>query len=322
MSQPIGEDQTQSAKAAAPARSRLRRWSMRILRLLLICYLLVAALAYFFQRQLTFPGSCTPNAVARYAPPAGATPLILHTENGTQINAVFYRGVRPRRPTGSQPGRPPHHPLLLRQRPGAGYAQYEIDLFRRCGANVLAGDYPGYGLSAGQASEEGCYALADTLWDWAQQAPEVDKHRIVVVGWSLGGAVAIDLTQRRPVAGLMTVSAFTTIGEPAAHTFWFLPTSLLLKYRFDSLHKIRSIDCPTLIAHGTADTFVPYEMSFRLHDASPARWKRHLALPKAGHNDAFTTGYAQIAQALPELLNAISASQTPTSAPAMAISEK
>ena len=152
----------------------------------------------------------------------------------------------------------------------AAWALYEVDIFRRCGANVLLADYPGYGLSTGTVTEQGCYQTGEALWTYATNSPEIDPHRLIAVGWSLGGAMAIDLAQRHPVQGLVTVSAFTRIKTVAQRQFWFVPAALMLKYDFPNDTKLPAITCPTLIIHGTSDELVPYSMSNDLLALSPA----------------------------------------------------
>ena len=114
----------------------------------------------------------------------------------------------------------------------------QFDRFRRLGANVLIPEYVGYGMSGGQPSEAGCQATADAAYDHLQRRGDVDPRPIVAVGWSLGGAVAIDLASRRPVAGLVAFSTFTSMVEMARTEFPVPPHSLLLRHRFDSLTKI------------------------------------------------------------------------------------
>ena len=272
-----------------------------------IAYLFLLALLVVFQRQLTFPGSCFPVAAARLQPPNGSTPLTLHTEDGSQIGALFCRAFEA---SGQPTDHPADHPTIIYFY-GNGqvlnYSLFEIDLFRRCGANVLAADYVGFGLSPGTPSERGCYQTATALWDYAASSPNVDPSRIVAFGYSLGGAMAIDLAQRRPVAGLMTLSTFTRLNDAARRRFWFVPTALLLRSNFPSVDKIRDIRCPTVIAHGDADTIVPYRLHEGLMNASPAGYLKHLRIPGAGHNDAFPTGYVEIQQALTELLSVVNA---------------
>ena len=42
---------------------------------------------------------------------------------------------------------------------------------------------------------------------------DVDAKKVMAVGWSLGSGVAMDVAYRKPVAGLATFSAFTSLDE-------------------------------------------------------------------------------------------------------------
>ena len=95
--------------------------------------------------------------------------------------------------------------------------------FRRLGANVMIPDYVGYGMSGGEAGELGCRETAEAAFAHLQSRPDVDRGRVVVVGWSLGGAVAIDLASRHPVAGLATFCTFTRMADMARRLVPFLP---------------------------------------------------------------------------------------------------
>jgi pimeloyl-ACP methyl ester carboxylesterase len=62
-----------------------------------------------------------------------------------------------------------------------------------------------------------------------------------------------------------------------------LPTSLLLRDRYESLQKAPNVRVPTLIAHGDRDTLVPLEMGQKLLTALPAA--KLYVVKGAGHND-------------------------------------
>src|SRR5437667_361235 len=81
---------------------------------------------------------------------------------------------------------------------------------------------------------------------------------------ALFAAAAIELAAHKPVAGLMTFSAFSSMKDMARRVLPFAPTSLMLKHHFENESKIRQIRCPILIVHGTRDSIVPFAMSTRL----------------------------------------------------------
>jgi len=137
----------------------------------------------------------------------------------------------------------------------------EFARFRRLGCNAMMADYEGYGLSGGRPSEAGCYATADAVYDHLTGRGDIDPKRIVLAGRSLGAAVAIDLASRRPVAGLVAISPFTSMRAMARRTHPWWPTRMLLRHHFDNLAKIPSIACPMLLVHGTEDDFVSPAMA-------------------------------------------------------------
>ncbi len=167
-------------------------------------------------------------------------------------------------------------------------AQSEFHNFRRLGLNVIIPEFVGYGMSGGKPSEAGIYATAEAAYEEVIRRPDVDPQKIIAGGWSLGAAAAIDLASRRPVAGLVTLDAFTSMKDEAHHVYPWLPTSLILKYRFDNEEKIRRVLCPTLIIHGTHDELVPFAMANRLVAAAPSA----SLYPVAGgrHNTVYEDG--------------------------------
>lgn len=150
------------------------------------------------------------------------------------------------------------------------------------GVGVLAVDYRGYGLSTGEPSEAGLYADARAAFDALAKRSDVDPARVFVFGESLGGAVAVELAGRRPVAGLIVASSFTSLPDVAKMHYGFLGS--FAESRFDSLGKVPKLDCPKLFVHGQKDDFIPPSMTRSLYAAAKAP-KQLLLVEGAGHND-------------------------------------
>jgi fermentation-respiration switch protein FrsA (DUF1100 family) len=167
------------------------------------------------------------------------------------------------------------------------------DSFRRMGVNVLIPERPGFGMSEGRPTEQGCYAAADAAYDWARQHAQGGPARIIIAGWSMGTGAAVDLASRRNASGLILVGAFTSIGSMFRTILpWplrWLAGPLTVRCRFDNLAKIPFVTCPMLIVHGNEDTFVPERMSDELAAAARTRVTR---LPVAGahHEDIWDMG--------------------------------
>lgn len=86
---------------------------------------------------------------------------------------------------------------------------------------------------------------------------------------------------------VVLVTPYDSIADIASEKFWFAPVSMVLKHRFDSIGRARSIRVPALFMVAADDDQVPADRSRRLFDAwaGPKQW--HLA-PREDHS---TIGY-------------------------------
>jgi fermentation-respiration switch protein FrsA (DUF1100 family) len=135
-----------------------------------------------------------------------------------------------------------------------------------------------------RAFEEGLYRDARAAYRWWEHERRAGGERLVLLGESLGGAVAVDLASRVPVDAIVLQSTFTTAWDMAKT---MLPIGLLqplTSVRFDSASKIRGIRCPKLFIHGTRDEIVPLRLGKALFEAA-ADPKQLYEVPGAGHND-------------------------------------
>lgn len=147
---------------------------------------------------------------------------------------------------------------------------------------VLIYDYPGYGKSTGRPTEAGCYAAAEAAHRWLVEEQGIPEQEILLLGPSLGGAMAIELATRHSCRMVVVCSAFTSFPDMAQKTFPWLPARWLVRNRLDNLAKIRTLSCPVFLVHGTADTLIPHWMGEALRDAANEP-KRFLSLPNHPH---------------------------------------
>jgi uncharacterized protein len=299
-----------SGASRKPPRSRLRRWVRRTIRVAVIAYVAVCLILYFFQNALIFPGAYVhdrESATVHAAP--GREILHLHAADGRDVAAVFGNALdavgTPRADAASRP-------TILFFYGNGDCIKTSMELFdelRRLGANVLIPEYEGYPMSGGKLSEAGIHATANAAYAYLLTRHDVDPKRIVLIGRSLGGAPAIDLASREPVAGLITVSAFTTMDEMARKVVPFIPTSLALKVHFNNEEKIAQVKCPILLVHGTHDTFVPFSMMGRL--AAKARAPVTQYPVRGGdHNDIFLVGGQELMAKIGKFVNSTSQSSS------------
>jgi fermentation-respiration switch protein FrsA (DUF1100 family) len=257
-----------------------------LIRAPLLVYGGIVAIFFAIQTRLIFPGAETqgkPEAVVRT--PADAELVTMTTTRGDRVVALFGKALNP---SGSPRPDASTCPTLLYFYGNAmclSDSADEFGKFRRLGANVLIPDYVGFGMSGGSPGETGCRETADAALAYLETRRDVDRGRVIVAGWSLGGAVALDLASRHPVAGVATLSTFTRMADVSRLMFPFLPVSLLLRHRFENLSKIAQIDCPVLIGHGRNDRTIPFAMADRLAGAAKGPVTR-VTIDEADHNDS------------------------------------
>lgn len=197
--------------------------------------------------------------------------------DGTELHGLFLPHPQPRA-------------VMLFTHGNAGNITSRINLLRTLneqhGVAVMTFDYRGYGKSEGQPSEAGILRDARAARTWLAARTNIPAADIVLFGRSLGGAVAIDLAAQDGARGLILVSTFTSLPAVGAHHLRWLPTSLLMSERFDSLSKIGQYSGPVLHAHGKQDELIPLSQAEELHAAMPGP-KQFLLLP-GDHNTSLT----------------------------------
>ena len=158
-----------------------------------------------------------------------------------------------------------------------------IKSLHRLRCNVLAFDYRGYGRSTGKPSERGTYVDADAAWRYLVETRGTLPQQIVIIGRSLGGAVAIDLAARHTPGALVLESTFTSLVDIGQREYPLLPVGLLCRNRCESIKKVPAITCPKLFFRGTRDELIPLDNARRLF-AAAAEPKEAIETP-GGHND-------------------------------------
>ncbi len=117
----------------------------------------------------------------------------------------------------------------------------------------------------------------------------IPETKIVLMGRSLGGALAIEIAAEAPARALVVESCFSSLGDAARYHYpslaWLVPPAKL-----DASTRISSFDGPLLQSHGQADRIVPFELGRKLFLAANEP-KQFVPIPDGTHNDAPSAAY-------------------------------
>jgi pimeloyl-ACP methyl ester carboxylesterase len=151
------------------------------------------------------------------------------------------------------------------------------------GYSLALMNYRGYGLSEGTPSEKNLFKDAINIYDYFSKRGELDPGNIILMGRSLGTGVAIYLATQRPIRKIILVSPYDSVVSLARRSFPYLPVSLILKHRFDSISRAPEITIPMLALIASDDVTVPPAYSLRLTE----KWGGEYRLKRiagANHN--------------------------------------
>jgi fermentation-respiration switch protein FrsA (DUF1100 family) len=160
-------------------------------------------------------------------------------------------------------------------------------------ASIFVFDYRGYGRSSGRPDERGVRADGAAAYRWLAERSGKEFSQLLLIGRSLGGAVALDLASNYGARGLILERTFTRLTDVAAANFPFLPVRLVMRNRFDNLTLIDKYTGPILQSHGTHDELVPLVQARNLFNASPSRDKRLFVMEGGNHNSPSPPEYEQ-----------------------------
>ncbi|MEG5266712.1 alpha/beta hydrolase [Pseudomonas sp. JDS28PS106] len=168
------------------------------------------------------------------------------------------------------------------------------------GYQVLMLDYRGYGRSEGKPSLPAIYQDIQAAFDWLDNAPEVQGKPLVVLGQSIGGALAVHYLAEHPerrkgIEALILDGAPASYRDVARHTLgtswltWPLktPLSWLIPDGDSAVQGLSQLQgTPMLIFQSMDDTLVPLGNGIRLYQAAPP--PRVLQLTRGGHVQTFS----------------------------------
>jgi len=229
---------------------------MKFFTALTIGFLCFTAFMYLLQKSLIFfpvkIGSSTLQAIKKEFP--DAEEITIAAADNTALRGWLVK------PAGTG-----KVPLVIYFGGNAEEVSWLIGEAQRLkGWAVCLVNYRGYGLSDGSPGEKELFSDALSIYDYCAKRSDIDGDRIIVMGRSIGSGVATYLAQNRALKGAILICPFDSLTTIGKKHYPFLPVSLLLKHRFDSVSRAPSIKTPLLALLAANDEIVPRESSMRL----------------------------------------------------------
>ena len=184
-------------------------------------------------------------------------------------------------------------PTVLICHGNAGNVSTRIKLLQHLQAttkvNSFIFDYRGYGRSKGTPSVDGVLMDARAARIKIQELASVQSSDLILIGESIGGAIAVELAAIETPKALILQSTFSNLPDLAEIHYPRYVSSAPTEV-FNSTATIAEYNGPFFQSHGTNDRIIPITLGRKLFDKATGD-KTFLPISDAGHNDWQTPTY-------------------------------
>ena len=269
----------------APKRGLYANWPWyyptALVRRLINYYLAICLGLFLMQNSLLFPRWITGSVLSKEVAKEKAAEVDLvpwdHSPDGASaLQGYVHSNFATPAPRGTI--------IVFHGNAGCAFDRiYYADAFAGRGFRTFLYEYPGYGGRPGSPSASSIIADARALIRSLDQA---GFGPIYVWGESVGSGVAAMVCndQTLPVHGLTLLTPWDSLAHAAASHYPFVPVSVLLWDKYDSIANLEHFQHPVCVVCSTEDTILPLPLGLNLY--------AHLAGPKklilqegCGHND-------------------------------------
>lgn len=140
---------------------------------------------------------------------------------------------------------------------------------RAAGLNVLTPEYRGFGGLPGEPSEASLTEDARQGYRYLSETLGIPSSRIIIFGWSLGSAVAVNVAADLPSAAVILEGAPASLVAIGERRYPWMPIRLVMRNPFESILRVARIQAPMLFLHSPEDQVIPIEQGRRLFAAAP-----------------------------------------------------
>ena len=161
---------------------------------------------------------------------------------------------------------------------------FYLEPLAKLGFRVVLAEYPKYGGRLGLVGEKPF--VADGL-ETVRLAHQQFGEPLYLLGESLGCGVAAAVanTTSVPIAGIILITPWDTLASVAKSLFPFLPVTMLLTDKYDSVENLKSFKRNISLIGAERDEILPIIHAHNLYNSLPESNKRMWVIKGAGHND-------------------------------------
>ncbi|MEO6252862.1 MAG: alpha/beta fold hydrolase [Ferruginibacter sp.] len=243
---------------------------LKILKVILIIYIVVCVLLYFFQEKLIF----FPEKLDRdhkFSFDQKFEEISIQTKDKKLLSGILFKA-------DSSKG------LVFYLHGNAGSLNswgYVSKTYTDLQYDVFMLDYRGYGKSESSISSQK-ELLNDVQAAYDEMKRKYNENKIIVLGYSIGtGPAAKTASMNKPTL-LILQAPYYSLTDMMKHAYPIIPT-FILKYRFETNEFIRDCKMPVVIFHGDNDEVIYYNSSIKLKELIK-RTDTLITLKGQGHN--------------------------------------
>lgn len=143
------------------------------------------------------------------------------------------------------------------------YAKF-AEMFNRNHYELWMPDYPGYGKTTGERTEQKLYEEAKQVYRLA--VSKYGKDSIVIFGKSYGSGIAAYLATAVDCKQLILETPYYSIPDIFGCYAPIYPVSRMITYKIPTNEFLQDVKVPVTILHGTSDWVIPYRCASKLKE--------------------------------------------------------
>lgn len=240
----------------------------RLFVLLFTVYLILAILTWFYGDRLVFPAPSN----STYS--QGDVSFFIPLDSDHNIACMRYGNLDD-----------PKRTIIFSHGNGEdlGNLKSFLNYWASGSTEIIAYDYPGYGLSDGSSSENGCYNAIEAVYQKVVEDFGRNPSEIILWGRSLGTGPSLFLAANKKIGGIILETPFLSAFRSVTGI------TILPWDRFRNIEHTNQVTCPSLVIHGTLDEVVPFRQGKQIFSELPEP-RTFLKVDNAEHNNLMEVG--------------------------------